>query len=346
MALGVVLLAILGGLSAAPPSTQAQSKLHVIASFSLLADVVDQVAGDAVDQETLIPVGSNPHSFELSARDVATLSDAALVFVVGINFEEGLLDVLNQAAGENVANVSGCIPVRPVVEGDDHDHVGEDHDTTPSESGLDCALHHDAVAAAFGVERIDSGDTLGWVSEGVCEEIACDPHVWTDPANVALWTLAIRDILSARDPDNAALYEANTASYLTELAALDNDIQAVFAPIPAERRIIVTNHLTFNYFAARYGLTTAGVILPGSTTGSEPSAGEVFDLIKTIKESGAPAIFTETTTSDDLAQQIADETGTVIVQLYTETLSAADGPAATYLDYMRYNAEQIAGALR
>jgi ABC-type Zn uptake system ZnuABC Zn-binding protein ZnuA len=138
----------------------------------------------------------------------------------------------------------------------------------------------------------------------------------------------------------------NADAYVQQLAALDSDIQALMAAIPAEQRVMVTNHLTFNYFAARYGLTTVGVILPGGSTGSEPSARDVTDLIDTINNSGVRAIFTETTASDDLAQQIADETGAHIVQLYTGSLSDTDGPAATYIDYMRYNAEQIAAALQ
>jgi ABC-type Zn uptake system ZnuABC Zn-binding protein ZnuA len=253
--------------------------------------------------------------------------------------------VLDEAAGGNVVQVSECVPVRPVTLGDGHDHAAGDHGGT-NETGIDCASHHAIAAAAFGLDQIDLPDSLGTVADGACADTACDPHVWTDPVNAALWTLAIRDALSERDPDNAALYADNAAAYLVELAALDTEIHDLFAPIPADQRIMVTNHLTFNYFAARYGLTTIGVILPGGSTGSEPSPRDVIDLIDTIKNSGVRAIFTETTVSDDLAQQIADETGAEIVQLYTGSLSAADGPAATYVDYMRFNAQQIAAAMR
>ncbi|MBN1563281.1 MAG: zinc ABC transporter substrate-binding protein, partial [Anaerolineae bacterium] len=193
---------------------------------------------------------------------------------------------------------------------------------------------------------MESGEVLGVVGEGVCDDAGCDPHVWTDPANVVLWTYAIRAALSERDPANAALYAANADAYLDDLIALDSDIRSLFAPIPVEQRIMVTNHLTFGYFAARYGLTVVGVILPGGGTGSEPSAQDVIGLIDTIKESGARAIFTETTVSDSLAQQIAAETGAQIVRLYTGSLSEVDGPAATYEAYMRFNAGQIAAALQ
>ena len=343
LCIALAIIVMVFGLFPASLSTQAQGdKLHVVASFSILADVVGQVGGDAVEVETLIPLGSNPHAFEPSARDVATLSDADLVFVVGINFEEGLLDVLDEAAGDRVVTVSDCVAVRPLMD-DDHDHEG-DQSPAYGDSESNCEAYQTAADAAFSPS--DSGEVLGVVSEGACDDAACDPHVWTDPANVVLWTYAIRAAFSERDPANAALYAANAETYLDELVVLDADIRSLFDPIPAEQRVLVTNHLTFNYFAARYGLATVGVILPGGSTGSEPSARDVIGLIDTIKDSGAHAIFTETTVNDDLAEQIADETGVVMVPLYTGSLSDTDGPAATYLDYMRFNAGQIAAALQ
>ncbi len=112
-----------------PASAHAQDeRLHVVASFSILADVVGQVAGDAADVETLIPLGADPHTFEASAQNVVTLSDADVVFIVGLNFEAGLLDVLNEAAGDRVVPVSDCVAVREVSREIDQDHAGEgDH---------------------------------------------------------------------------------------------------------------------------------------------------------------------------------------------------------------------------
>jgi ABC-type Zn uptake system ZnuABC Zn-binding protein ZnuA len=156
----------------------------------------------------------------------------------------------------------------------------------------------------------------------------------------------IRDTLSEHDPANTDTYEANAAAYLDDLAALHHDISVQIDAIPPENRIIVTNHLAFNYFAARYGLDLVGVVIPGGSTSAEPSVQEVLDLIDAIQRSEAPAIFTETTVSDSLAQQVADEAGADIVRLYTGSLSDADGPAATYIDYMLYNARQVAVALQ
>jgi ABC-type Zn uptake system ZnuABC Zn-binding protein ZnuA len=336
-----------------PQQAYAQNqRLHIVASFSILADVVQHVAGDAADVETLIPIGVDPHTFEPSAQDVVTLSEADVVFVAGLFFEGGLLDVLREAS-RTYYEMWGCLPIRPVMfdfeahEDDAHDNgEGITPDQTDSLTAL-CEAHYETVKTVFerdtlapagAVTRLDSNyyDVLGEV----------DPHVWTDPANVALWALMIRDMLIAVDPVNAEQYQANTEAYLVELAALGHDLAAQIESIPQDRRVIMTNHATLNYFAARYGLTVVGVVIPGGSTTSEPSVEDVLNLIETVQDYNVPAIFTESTVREDLAEQIAEESGARIVQLYEGSLSDPDGPAATYLDYMRFTAATIAEALQ
>lgn len=349
----LVALTLLAALASAPVSAQA-TRLRVIASFSILADVVGQVAGDAAEVEALIPRGANPHAYEPSAQDVVRLSKADAVFVVGLSFEERLLDVVREASGGTVYELWGCLPVRPVIAGlDDHGeesgHAGEAPPTTEAASALDavCAEHEATVRATFGLDNLVLPGAVTRADAAYAGTLAeADPHVWTDPVNVALWTLMIRDTLSAADPANAAVYAANAGAYLEELAALHAEIAAQIATLSAEHRFIVTNHQALNYFAARYGLTLVGVVIPGGGTSSEPSVQEVLALIETIRSTGVPAIFTETTVSESLAQQIADESGTALVRLYTGSLSEPGGPADTYLAYMRFNAAQIVAALQ
>lgn len=362
----MLVVALLLGVVSPPPAAQAQTRLRVVASFSILADVAANVAGDAADVESLMAVGSNPHTFVPSAQDVVTLDDADVVFIVGANFEEGLLPVLQEAAGDRVVVASDCVPVRPVFAGTVHDE-GEgavDEPATPdadSALAVQCEAHHAAVETAFGLapEEDDHHDTLGPLYaidcgehegeeaiEGEHHHGTCDPHVWMDPVNAGLWTLAIRDTLSALDPANATLYAANADAYLAELAAMSAEVQAAVDAIPADRRYIVTDHLAFNYFAERYGLELVGVVIPGGSTTSEPSVQEVLDLIDTINAYQVPAIFTSETVNPDLAEQIAGETGVSIVSLYTGSLTGADGPASTYITYTLTNAARMAEALQ
>lgn len=353
--LRLLLVALALPLWAASVSAQSSAP-RVMASFSILADIARQVAGDAATVDTLIPIGANPHSYEASAQDVARLSDADAVLVVGVNYEESLLPVVEEAAGDRMIVASECVPVRPVTL--DEVSSPDSGALIPAEPPCDAALAE--VSAAFGADYgAREGEHLGYVYQGICAAPpgsaeradahavgSCDPHVWTDPRNAALWALRIRDALSGLNPASAEEYAQNAAAYLDQLVALDRELQGVIGAIPEARRVLVTNHLALGYFSARYGLRLAGVVLPGGSTTSEPSVQEVLRLVETIRAAGAPAIFTESTVSDRLAAQVAGEAGVTLVPLYTGSLGEPAGPAATYLDYMRFNAQTIAAALQ
>lgn len=357
-----LLVAILSSALADPAVAAQGDRLQVLVSFSVLADVVHNVAGDAANVETLIPPGANPHSYEPSARDIVRLSEADAIFLIGLNFEERLQNVVYQAAEGTVYELWGCLPVRPVLAGLSHAHEGEDEhaedeqvsatpaaDSAGAEDSLNalCADHWQTVRATFGLDDLRTPGAVTRDDAHYLEVLGmADPHVWTDPVNVALWTLMIRDMLSAEDPAHAAVYAANAEAYVRQLADLHADLSAQFAALPAERRYLVTNHESFSYLAARYGLTVVGVVLPGGGTSAEPSVQQILALIETVRQYNVPAIFTETTVSDSVAQQIATETGARLVRVYTGSLSEAGGPTDTYLNYMRYNAAQIVQALQ
>jgi len=189
-------------------------------------------------------------------------------------------------------------------------------------------------------------EALGALYALDCQTARCDPHVWTVPHNVMHWTLLIRDTLSEQDPANAEVYAANADAYLSELEALVEDVvEPTLATILEENRVMVTNHEAFGYFAHAYDFEIVSTVLPGGGTAVEPSAAEVAGIIDTLREAGVPAVFAENIVSDDLAQQIARETGAEMYQLYSGSLGDSDSPAATYIDYITYNVTTVAEAL-
>jgi ABC-type Zn uptake system ZnuABC Zn-binding protein ZnuA len=166
-----------------------------------------------------------------------------------------------------------------------------------------------------------------------------------NPQNVMLWTLTIRDTLTQLDPANSETYTQNAAAYIDQLTQLHSEIQSLAETIPPENRVLVTNHDSLGYFAAQYGFTIVGVVIPGGSTVSEPSAQDIVRLIQTIESEHVRAIFAETTINPAVAQQVADESGAVLYTLYSGSLSDEDGPASTYLDYMRTNTRTIVDGL-
>jgi ABC-type Zn uptake system ZnuABC Zn-binding protein ZnuA len=170
-----------------------------------------------------------------------------------------------------------------------------------------------------------------------------DPHFWLDPNYVIHYANQIRDGFIELDPDGEAVYAQNTSDYIARLEELDvwiNDQVEVLFP---EQRLMVTNHESFGYFADRYGFLIVGTIVPSVSTGSSPSAQQLVALIEEIRATQTGAIFLETGSNPELAQQLAGETGiAVIVDLRTQP----DYPQESYIDMMKYNTQAIVEALR
>jgi zinc/manganese transport system substrate-binding protein len=338
-------------------AAHAQSdRLHIVASFTILADVAQNIAGDDADVSSLIPVDADPHAFTPAPSDLAAVSDADLVLISGVNLEAGLLESIEGALnGKTPVIASTCVPIL---------HFGDAATPTEAAPSADSATASKCAAHVSELDAISAAPpayaTLGELHAITCagddehehtegeeahEEGNCDPHVWFNPYNVQLWALAIRDALSAADPANAATYAANAAAYLEQLESLKTELNEMLNPLPPERRVLVTDHEALGYFANTYGFSVVGLVVPGVSTAVEPSASEIAQLIDTIRAQGVPAIFAGVTVSPQLAQQVADDAGASFYTLYTESLSAPDGPAPTYLDFMRTNVQTIVTAL-
>jgi ABC-type Zn uptake system ZnuABC Zn-binding protein ZnuA len=210
--------------------------------------------------------------------------------------------------------------------------------------GLETTLQHllndqveKLVDASEGIEPLILAD------EG---ESGSDPHVWMNPLNVKVWVDNISAALIEIDSANTSTYHANADAYKTQLDELDAWANEQIGQLPEQNKAMVTDHESFAYFADHYGLEIVGVVIPGYSTLSEPSAGELADLESSIQEFGVRAIFVGVSLTQVIAERVAQDTGILLVPLYTESLSDANGPAPTYLDMIRYDVEAITNALK
>ena len=290
----------------APVSLSGGEKLRVVVTTNFIGDVVRTVGGDAIELTQLLPIGADPHSYQAKPDDMRALNDAHVVLVNGLHLEEAMQSVFDSL---------GDIPVVSINAGVETIEFG--------------AAYVEESAPA---DQHDHGDA--------------DPHTWMDVRNVQLWTDNVVTVLSALDPSNAETYAANGATYRAALAALHDELVAAFAAIPADRRKLVTDHDNLGYLARAYGLTVVGAVIPSLSTLASPSAQELAALQTQIADEGVKAVFVGTTVNPDVAAQIAADTGATVVPIYTDSLSAAGGPAATYIDMMRYDAAQIVAALQ
>lgn len=174
-----------------------------------------------------------------------------------------------------------------------------------------------------------------------------DPHIWLNPLNVKLMVDNLADALAQVDPAGAGAYRANAAAYKQQLDALDQSIRQQIDTIPRDRRKMVTNHDAFGYYIDRYGLTFVGSVIPSLDSNAQPSAQQVAEIVRKIKQQKVPAVFTESSLNPKLEEQIARDAGvTVVATLYADSLGEPGSPAATYLGMMEANTQAIVEALR
>lgn len=177
------------------------------------------------------------------------------------------------------------------------------------------------------------------------EDGACDPHIWHDPALMADAARAIAAELARLD--GSTDWEVRADEYAAELAAADEQIRSILEAIPTDNRKVVTSHMAFGYFAARYNFNVVGVVIPGGSTLADPSSGDLAALIDKIKSENVRAIFAETTEPTELSDAVAAEVGfeVAVIELYTGSLGEPGSGADTLIGMLVTNAERIAAAL-
>lgn len=282
-------------------------RLRVVATTTIVGDVVSQVGGELVELSVLLPSGTDPHSFDPTPQDVARVAEADLVFANGAGLEEFLANLIESAGVED-----------RVV------HVSE---------GVDFLITDDS-----GLE-VDSSEE-DHPAQGL------DPHTWTDPNNVVVWVENIQRVLSEADPGNRETYAANADEYGSQLENLDIWIRERVSEVPENNRKLVSDHAIFGYFANEYGFEQVGALIPGYSTLSEPSAQDIARIEDAIAELDVNAVFVGNTINPSLAARVAEDTGTQLVFVYTGSLSERGGEAGTYLDYTRFNISAFVDALR
>lgn len=288
-----VSLSLLAGCGGTPASVSGTSAPVILTSTTLLADITRNVAGDRFEVVSLLPSGSDPHSYQATPQDMARISESSLIIINGAGYEGFMQSLLENAGGETTL-----------------------------------------VEASAGIDPREDADH------------GFDPHMWLNPNLILMYVENIREALTHFDPNGEAVYRTNADAYSAALKELDAWIVDQVDQIPLQKRLLVTNHEAFGYFAEHYGFIVVGTMIESFSTDASPSAQQLAALIDQIKSSGAPAIFLDASDNPTLAQQIAEETGiSVVTDLHLESLT--DGPpAATYIDMMKHNVSRIVEALK
>ena len=292
------------------------SKITVAATTTQVGDLVREVGGDAVTVKQILTPNSEAHDYEPRPNDVGAVAASKIVFASGLGLDAWSTKLVKESGSEaEVVDLSSGLPVS--------------HATGEGEAHAD---EKEGEAHADEKEAHGHGET--------------DPHWWHDLTNLEAATTEVEAALIAADPAAKDQITANADAYRAKIKKVDEQIRACLNKVPANERLIVTDHDAFVYFTERYGVTSVGAVFPSTSTQGQASAGEVAALEKLIREKKVKAIFPESSLNPALAERIASDTGASSdYTLYGDTLGAADSPEETVLGAEAANAKAMVAGM-
>ncbi len=289
----IIRLSLIALLSLVLSNTSTAQKKVVISSASMIWDMVDNIAGDKIENRLIVPIGGDPHTYSPTPRDAQKVASSDLIFINGLTFEGWITELIENSGtkGKTITVTEGLTPI---------------------------------ASSQY--------------------KNAYDPHAWMDLAKAQTYITNILQGLIEIDPVNKGYYEENYRNYSQELKDLDAYISKRILEIPEEKRLIVTSHDAFSYYGKRYGLDVQGII--GISTESEAQTSDIVRISNSIKSSGVPAIFVESTINPKLIKQIATDNGVAIGgSLYADSIGEKGSNGSTYLKMMKSNTDVIVDAL-
>ncbi|WP_040665604.1 metal ABC transporter substrate-binding protein [Nitratireductor aquibiodomus] len=269
-------------------------RFKAVTTFTVIADMARNVAGEAAVVESITKPNAEIHNYQPTPGDILRAQDADLILWNGLN-----LELWFERFFRNLKDV-------------------------PS------------VVVSQGVEPMSIG-------EGPYTGKP-NPHAWMSPSDALTYVDNIRDAFSKHDPENAGVYAKNAEAYKSQIKAVVDPIRERLAAIPEDQRVLVTSEGAFSYLARDFGLKELYIWPINADQQGTPQ--QVRHVIDQIRETRAPAVFSESTVSPDPAQQVARETGAKYGGvLYVDSLSDESGEVPTYLDLLRVTSETIAEGL-
>lgn len=317
--------------------------IKVVASFSVIADMVKQVGGDAVDVYSLVAPGVDAHTFRPTPKSVVKVKRADVLVMNGLGFETWMPRVLDAAhfKGQTVVlgDVIDAIEVSELEA--HHHHHGEghhdDHGDHHDHKAYDHESHHDHDEAEHSGHHEDEHEAHA------DHQRYYDPHAWQDVSQAVQYVDAIAHALAQQRPKKAESIQARARAYKSELMAIDRAFRARIKTVPSVVKKVVTDHNAFTYLSRAYGIQFYAV--RGLSTEAGASAKDVSRVIRTMQAKHVKLVYLEAMTNTKLAKQIAKESNVKVAgQLYTGVL-APSGQASTYLGMMTHNLDVLAKGL-
>jgi anchored repeat ABC transporter substrate-binding protein len=291
---------------------------------------------------------AEPGSYELTLRAIASRAGSPEPIAEGTY----LFDVLESTSDAADGLTTGHVDIAFEYDGTRGTFVVDDDERGDDRHQSDAVRLIVPLEAQTDVPADDRYAFLGeegapiWVLPqrvtGKHEHGEDDPHLWMSVDNAQYYAEIIRDVLVETDPEGAPVYRDRYDRFVSELDDLRVYVAEQVETIPREQRQIVTTHDAFGYLADEFGFEVLGFIVP--SPGQEPSAQRVAELQETVAQAGVRAVFVEPQlhAHSDVLIELANSIGIEVCTLYGD---AFDQRVTTYLEMMRFNADELARCL-
>lgn len=260
---GLVVLLLLFCL--ALPSLAAD--LTVAVSLQPYSSVVHEIGGEQVNVVSMVPAGSDPHTFEPKPASLKEFAKATVYFSDGSGMDAAWLPRF-KGVNKNVNVISLSQGISWMEEDEHHHHEGEEHHP-----------------------------------EGEKDEDELDPHLWTSPVQMMQIAENVCEALMSLDAAHKDLYRKRANDLIFRLKKLDVELRQTVKKLPANGRTFIVFHPAYGYFARDYGMKQLTV----EVAGKEPKPRDLANLIKTGKANNVHIVFVQPQFSKRAAATIAKE---------------------------------------
>jgi zinc/manganese transport system substrate-binding protein len=285
----------------------ADAQLKVVTSTTDLYDIAKAVGGDKITASHIGEGYQDPHFIEAKPSFVLQLRNADIWAFVGLDLEIGWMSLLLDGARN------------PKIR--------------PGGSGY--------VDASKAIRVLDTPQGNVDRSMGDVHPLG-NPHYWLDPENGRRIARLFKAKFSELDPKNAAAYDANTRTFEANLNAAEKGWSADLATI--QGKPIVAWHTSWRYFADYNKMNIVAFMEP--KPGVPPSPSHLYQVIQTVKRTGAKAIIMEPFYDRKVADLVAKQTGIKVLILPPSVGGLRGAPVNDYVSLMKYDVSQLAAAVR
>ena len=266
----------------------------VLTTFTVLADLAEQVAGDRLEVRSITKPGAEVHGYEPTPSDLEAAQGANLIVENGLGLERW---------AQRFVSAAGSVPTVTLSEGMQPELIAGD------------------VAAG-----------------------KPNPHAWMSPKRTQHYVDRLVQAFSQLDPAGSPEFRQRGEAYKQQLRQLDQELRQALDQVPPDQRLLVSCEGAFTYLARDYGLDEAYLWPVNAETQVTPR--RLARLINTVKQRQVPAVFCESTVSDEAQREVARATGARFGgTFFVDSLSGPSGPAPSLLALQRHNVGLIVKGL-